>query len=64
MRVFIDALVCFRGLSWRPETHRLCLRGFPSGLIFMRNNYVGNLPLLCLALSLIPLSLSLHGMIT
>jgi hypothetical protein len=30
----------------------------------MRNDYVGNHPLLCLALSLIPLSLSLHGIIT
>jgi hypothetical protein len=30
----------------------------------MRNDYVGNHPLLCLALSLIPLSLSLYGILT
>jgi hypothetical protein len=30
----------------------------------MRSDYVGNHPLLCLALSLIPLSLSLHCIIT
>ena len=30
----------------------------------MRNDYIGNHPLLCLALSLIPLSLSLYGILT